>query len=148
MPRQPLIFLLCVAIASAGVVPWPADAPWPTGAAWADDDDDDDDEGDDGPVAVAPAPLPDFAPDEIVALALDDDDLDSLIAQGFGVIEDVGLPALGTTARKLSIPPGRSLEAARAVPCRAGLTPTSTISTGPSRPSMRPATAPSARPGC
>ncbi|ETX13288.1 hypothetical protein OCH239_12330 [Roseivivax halodurans JCM 10272] len=88
-----------------------------------DDDDDDggDDDDDDGPirvrrapVPVAPAPPPPvFAPDEIVALSLSDEDLATLVAQGFAVIEEISLTEFGETSRRLRIPGGTTLIAAR-----------------------------------
>lgn len=111
-------------------------------AAWAQDDDDDNggggnDDDDDGPRArsggqrTAPAtrsrptapvraappaaavPLPAFAPGEIVTLALGDDDLAFLLARGYRVLEERAVPEVGIVARRLAIPGGTTLEAAR-----------------------------------
>lgn len=101
-------------------------------AAWADDDDDDDggsyddddddDDDDDGlrqrraattvPRAPAPPP-PGFAANEIVALALTEGDLATLTAQGFSVIEEVEVPGIAVTSRRLGIPGNISLSEAR-----------------------------------
>ncbi len=111
----------------------------------SDDDDSDDDDDDDGargqtgsggdgrsgdrtggprgptqrqsaPGAAAPAvPLPIAVADEIVALALDEADLSILTGQGFAVIEEVSLPGLRATPRRLRIPPGATLIAAREI---------------------------------
>lgn len=65
--------------------------------------------------APAPAPPPPAAaPDEIVTLALDEGDLGTLLAQGFAVIEERDLPAFGAVSRRLRIPPGVTLDEARA----------------------------------
>jgi len=61
----------------------------------------------------APSP-PVLVADEIVALALDEGDLATLIAQGFAVIEEVALPGLAANPRRLRVPPGTTLDAARA----------------------------------
>jgi hypothetical protein len=107
-------------------------------AAWAQDDDDDNggggnDDDDDGPrarsggqrtapatrsrpaapVRAAPVPLPAFAPGEIVTLALGDDDLAVLLARGYRVLEERPVPEVGIVARRLAIPEGTALEAAR-----------------------------------
>lgn len=100
------------------------------GAAWADDDDDDggddsggdDDDDDDGgqrraPVA-APAPSPPPPPraaNEILALALSEADLATLLVQGFQVLEKRTVPGLGITPRRLRAPPGTSLDEARTI---------------------------------
>lgn len=73
------------------------------------------------PRIVTPAPPPPVAaPDEIVALALSETDLVTLLDQGFSVIEELVLPGLGVVSRRLRIPPSLTLEqarvAARAVP--------------------------------
>ena len=109
-------------------------------AAWAQDDDDDGGGGggggddDDAPRATpgrdggrsatpgrtrpappvpAAVPLPAFAPGEIVTLALSDADLALLLARGYAVIEARAVPQVGIVARRLAIPPGTTLEAAR-----------------------------------
>lgn len=106
----------------------------PPEAAWAQDDDDDDggaggNDDDDGPRArpsgqrtapatrarpAAPVPPPAFAPGEIVALSLGEDDLGVLVGRGYRVLEERAVPALGVIARRLEIPAGTALEAARA----------------------------------
>lgn len=104
------------------------------GGGGGDDDDDgggsggDDDDDDDGaarvrraPAPVAPAPVapvpppPAFAPDEIVALSLSQPDLDDLLARGFTIIEEVALDAFAGTSRRLRIPQGTTLLAAREI---------------------------------
>lgn len=104
-----------------------------------DDDDDDDDDGARGgddddddrvirrarprvrqapqrtrqaPRRAAPIPQPDRAPDEIVAPRLDDADLQSLLDQGFALIEAYQRPD-DSIARRLRIPQGSTLAAAR-----------------------------------
>ncbi|MGL4309886.1 MAG: S8 family serine peptidase [Paracoccaceae bacterium] len=134
--RPVALLLLTAALALA-----PGFAPWSTGQgmAWADDDDEDDGGGDDDdsdrqdtvrePAARAPAaarprriaaapvivqdlPPPEFAP-EIVALALSEMDLATLLGEGYSLIETVDLPALGIDMRRLSPPPDTGLIAAR-----------------------------------
>lgn len=63
----------------------------------------------------APPPPPEFASNEIVALALNDVDLDTLLAQGFGLIEEIPVPGLAAVPRRLSVPNSLSLVDARAV---------------------------------
>ena len=59
--------------------------------------------------------LPSRAPDEIVALSLSDADLATLTAQGFEVLEERRLSALGgAVSRRLRVPEGISLTDARA----------------------------------
>lgn len=66
------------------------------------------------PQRQRPAPPPPVAAaDEIVTLALDADDLDALLAQGFALIEERTIAAFGTVSRRLRIPAGLTLEAAR-----------------------------------
>lgn len=69
------------------------------------------------PVRAAPAspspPPPAFAPNEIVSLALGDDDLSTLLARGYRVIEERAVPEIGIVSRRLEIPDGTTLEAAR-----------------------------------
>ena len=66
------------------------------------------------PVAAA-APLPDFAENEVVAIGLGPGDLAVLLALGYTVIEDRALPSLGDVrSLRLALPPGRSLDVARA----------------------------------
>jgi hypothetical protein len=99
----------------------------------ADDDDDDDDADGDGvgqggggaggagggaagAVAVAAVeaePGPVFVPDELVALQLSDADLAALTAQGFRVLEEREVPEIGGISRRLAIPPGLTVDAAR-----------------------------------
>lgn len=108
-----------------------------SGAALADDHDDGgDDDDDDGGAAgdddddddrvirraprvrqaparrVAPVPLPFRAPDEIVAPRLAEADFQNLLAQGYTLIEAYQRPD-DSVARRLRIPPGIALEAAR-----------------------------------
>ncbi len=96
------------------------------------DDDDDDDNGgsgaganDDDGTGAAPSPrraapiaapvdLPRFVPGELVTLSLSEDDLALLVARGYGVLEERAVPELGGVSRRLSVPEGASLEAARA----------------------------------
>ena len=105
-----------------------------------DDDDDndsrrDDDDDDDGvvrrstprsttppppstptPTPPAPAPAPPVsAPDEIVALALSDEDLSALTAQGFEIIEEIAVPGFSSISRRLEIPPSVALAEARQI---------------------------------
>ena len=101
-------------------------------AAWAQDNDDDDDDDDDGPRTTrdrgrtatpqrtrpaapvrAAVPVPAFAPGEIVTLALADDDLALLLARGYAVLEERAVPEVGIVARRLAVPPGTTLDAAR-----------------------------------
>ena len=63
--------------------------------------------------APPPPPPPDFAPNEIVALALTEADLNTLLAQGYDVIEEADVPGLTATPRRLRVPPGVSLADAR-----------------------------------
>ena len=115
---------------------------FPSGAAWADDDDDgdDDSDGDDDDDdddddwggrsddgggwfaprrprvpqgAPAPAARPVALPDEIVTLGLSQAGLDVLLVQGFSVIEERSLVTADVVARRLRIPNGLTLEAAR-----------------------------------
>ena len=114
---------------------------WSAGAAWADDDDDDGDDDDDDDdddrggwggrsddrdggwfaprrprvPQAAPTPVvrPVALPDEIVTLDLSQAGLDVLTVQGFTVIEERTLSLGNVTARRLRIPPGLTLEAAR-----------------------------------
>ncbi|NCO85222.1 MAG: S8 family serine peptidase [Rhodobacterales bacterium] len=64
------------------------------------------------PVRQAPPP-PTRAPDEIVALDLDDADLATLLARGFAVIEERSIARLDVISRRLQIPQGIPLEEAR-----------------------------------
>lgn len=92
-----------------------------SGNAGAGDDDDRPSSGGSGP---APSPrrappqpvavdLPRFAPGELVTVALDDADLAALLARGYAVLEERAVPELGIVSRRLSVPPGTSLDAAR-----------------------------------
>ncbi len=100
------------------------------GGGASNDDDDDDGPGASGrgsrdravspnrrtaapPRATEPVQRLLFARNEIVALDLDDGSLAELIAQGFTLIEERSVPAIGQTARRLSVPPDQTLEAAR-----------------------------------
>lgn len=110
-------------LAIGGMLPLAPDGgPFLAPAAWADDDDDDDDDGDDddddddrpAPVrraAPPPAPLPERAPNEVIAMRLQDGDLTVLLTEGYSVIEQADLG--GDTARRLRIPQGVTEEAAR-----------------------------------
>ncbi len=65
---------------------------------------------------VAPPPpreLPTFAEGEIVTLELTNADLATLTALGFRVLEERPVPEIGIIARRLAIPEGTTLEAAR-----------------------------------
>jgi minor extracellular protease Epr len=64
------------------------------------------------PPAPAPPP-PSAAPDEIVTLALDEADLNTLLARGFTVIEELPLPGFDTVSRRLRIPQDLTLADAR-----------------------------------
>ncbi|TCO73324.1 S8 family serine peptidase [Rhodovulum euryhalinum] len=59
-------------------------------------------------------PPPAFVADEIVALSLTVEDLAALTAQGFSVIEELAVPGLSATPRRLRVPPGIALADARA----------------------------------
>lgn len=65
------------------------------------------------PAVAVPRDLPEFAPREIVTLELSDTDLATLLALGFGILEERPVPEIGIVARRLSIPQGSTLEAAR-----------------------------------
>ncbi|WP_333712198.1 S8 family serine peptidase [Yoonia sp.] len=66
------------------------------------------------PAPATPAPPPPVnAADEIVALALSEEDLDVLTGQGFQVVEEITVPDFSAISRRLRIPPGLSLAAAR-----------------------------------
>ncbi len=67
-----------------------------------------------GVPAVAPVDLPRFVPGELVTLSLADDDLALLLARGYVLLEERAVPALGAVSRRLSVPQGTTLEAARA----------------------------------
>ena len=60
-----------------------------------------------------PAPLPDRAPDEIVATGLSAPQLAELEADGFTVLERADIAGLGSEVLRLRIPPNVRLEAAR-----------------------------------
>ena len=66
------------------------------------------------PVQAPRPPAPEFAPSEIVTLALDETDLAALLAQGFTVTEEAQITTLGLTSRRLAIPAGLTLTEARA----------------------------------
>ncbi len=85
-----------------------------------DDDDDDDDRPrirprvrQQRPAVRAPAPLPDRAPDEIVAAGLTAPQLDALLADGFTILERTEIGGFGGEVLRLRIPPNTRLEAAR-----------------------------------
>jgi minor extracellular protease Epr len=65
------------------------------------------------PASQPPRELSRFAPGEIVTLALTDADLTTLLGQGFRVLEERPVPEIGIVARRLAIPEGSTLEAAR-----------------------------------
>lgn len=101
--------------------------------AQSDDDDDDDDrrrsvgsvgsDRDDPPAVKpvrrrpapvrAPVALPRFVPEELVALSLSEVELAQLLALGYRVLEELPVPELGAISRRLSVPKGIGLEAAR-----------------------------------
>jgi minor extracellular protease Epr len=69
-----------------------------------------------GRAPVAPAPpreLPQYVAGEIVTLELTDADLAILLTLGFRVLEERPVPEIGIIARRLAIPEGTTLEAAR-----------------------------------
>jgi len=72
------------------------------------------------PPPPPPPPPPSEAPNEIVTLALTDADLAALLDQGFVLIEERTLANFDTVSRRLRIPSGQTLvaarDAARAVP--------------------------------
>lgn len=59
------------------------------------------------------APQPVRAPDEIVARGLSEEQTAALVTQGYVVLERADLASLSTTVRRLQVPRGTSLEAAR-----------------------------------
>lgn len=65
---------------------------------------------------AAPAPIqrPLATPGEIITRDLSPEDTAALLAQGYGLLEEVNLTSLATTARRFSVPEGTSLEEARA----------------------------------
>ncbi len=63
--------------------------------------------------AVLPVDLPDFVPGELVALSLDEADLGLLLARGYTVLEERAVPEFGGISRRLSVPAGTTLDAAR-----------------------------------
>lgn len=54
------------------------------------------------------------APNEIITRDLSPEDTAALLAQGYGLLEEVNLTSLATTARRFSVPEGTTLEEARA----------------------------------
>lgn len=66
------------------------------------------------PASPTPPP-PVRAPDEVVALALADDDLAVLTAQGFVVVREVTVPGFAATSRRLRVPQGVDLAEAREI---------------------------------
>jgi hypothetical protein len=62
---------------------------------------------------AAPAPLPTFAPAEIVALDIAAADLTAAVALGFVVLEQRDIALTGSQSARLSPPPGRTLAQAR-----------------------------------
>lgn len=65
------------------------------------------------PAPAAPVPLQASAPGEIVVLSLDDQDLATLTAQGYDVIEERPLTAFNGVSRRLRVPDGVTLTEAR-----------------------------------
>lgn len=63
--------------------------------------------------APAPTPPPPAYRPELVTLNLSQADLDTLIAQGFQVLEQQSIPSLNVTMRRLQAPPALTLEDAR-----------------------------------
>ncbi|MGL4239155.1 S8 family serine peptidase [Tabrizicola sp.] len=63
--------------------------------------------------AATPVELPRFAQGELVTLSLSDADLALLLARGYTVLEERNVPELGAVSRRLSVPEGTTLEAAR-----------------------------------
>lgn len=57
--------------------------------------------------------LPTEAQAEIIALGLTSEELDQLLADGYGVVEQQEITAIGATLLRLSVPAGTSLEDAR-----------------------------------
>jgi minor extracellular protease Epr len=138
--RAAIVLFVALCLLHAALGPGPT-ALSPVSAAFAQDGDDDDDDAtggdddddqgaspsgkDDGQRrlprrAVAAAPgsaaaveLPAFAPGELVTIGLSPDDLALLLAQGFEVIEEAPVPEIGTLLRRLRVPDGLDLEAAR-----------------------------------
>lgn len=128
--RLLILILLSVPLALApGLPQWVLDGN--SGQAWADDDDDDDDDDsgsrnddddddDRGPLRPIPAPPrvappptptpppPAYAPGEIIASGLSEDDLGELVSRGFTLLSD-------GTLRRLGVPGGMALEEAREV---------------------------------
>jgi subtilisin family serine protease len=127
MPLRPFLFLtLALAVMTADLRP--QDPGWGPAAAWADDDDDDDDErddddddddDDDAPVRRRPAPPPDVplpqrAPDEVIARGLSPADLQILQDAGFRVLRAVTL-ADGEPWHRLRKPDDMTMSEARAM---------------------------------
>ncbi|MDT1062236.1 S8 family serine peptidase [Paracoccus sp. CPCC 101403] len=124
MPRHPLLLLaLALAVILADLNPQqPGRGP---AAAWADDDDDDrgddDDDDDDAPLRRRPAPqpvvrvapLPQLAPNEVIARGLSSADLRVLQDAGFRVLRRVAL-ADGASLHRLRKPDRMSMQEARA----------------------------------
>lgn len=123
MPLRPFLFLtLALAVMATDLRP---DATgWGPAAAWADDDDDDDrdddDDDDDAPVRRRPAPaaravpLPQFAPNELIARGLSPADMQILQDAGFRVLRNVTL-AEGESFHRLRKPAGMTMPDARAM---------------------------------
>lgn len=136
------VLAMCLAFAAGATPFWPAEVVLAQDDDDDDDDgndDDDDDGGRDGAdrdddddddraartsrgeprrqrrAAPPPVPveLPLFAPGEIVTLALTEADLAALLARGYRVLEQRAVPEIGIVSRRLAIPDGTTLEAAR-----------------------------------
>jgi minor extracellular protease Epr len=135
-----IVVLLCLGLSTGGPALLQTDAAW---AQDGDDDDDagsDDDDVSGGTDAgsgssgggdrdrpsttgnrkprssqttAAPRELPRLVEGEIVTLSLTDADLAILIGLGFRVLEERPVPEIGIIARRLAIPEGTTLEAAR-----------------------------------
>ncbi len=100
------------------------DRSWPISKAYAQDDNDDDngngddngddsgnDDDDDDDDVAEPEPLLDQAPDEITVTSLSDDDLATLLTQGFTIVQQGGRD--DAPIHRLRIPTGRTLEQSR-----------------------------------
>lgn len=61
-----------------------------------------------------PIELPERADDEVVATGIGAEQRDRLVADGYAVLDEIGLAALGAAVVKLRVPDGVSLEDARA----------------------------------
>ncbi|NJS39756.1 MAG: S8 family serine peptidase [Rhodobacteraceae bacterium] len=64
-------------------------------------------------IVRAPVELPSFAAGEIVTLSLTEADLAILLERGYRVLEERPVPEIGIISRRLAIPEGTTLDAAR-----------------------------------